>query len=434
VPAFRDGNDDGRGIGKGGCMKQRLLRDAVHGDIELDSLELALVDTPEFQRLRGIKQLGTASLVYPSAVHTRFEHSLGTSWMARTMIAVLRRTASISDDEAAAIRLAALVHDITHIPFGHTLEDERRVLPRHDKDESRFDHFLRRSSLARHLQKSGYQEQVVKILKGEAGFASDIVTGAITADLLDYLKRDTYFVGFSQHYDARIFQSFILEEGRFVVNLEKHGMLRRDALSELINLLRIRYTLTERVYFHHAKIASGAMISKAVEAAMSRGLAAEELREFRDDTLLGKLLECYGDQPAIAHMVQCLHARQLYRACFVLTVEVGEARQKEIVERYHDRPEDRESLENAVAQALGVEPYKVIVYCPSIRMSLPEAEVRVRLETGRVIPLSDSNNEEIRVLKQKHKSLWRFFIFLDRDAWGQRDLAHQTATRCLALD
>jgi uncharacterized protein len=413
-------------------MKQRLLRDAVHGDIELDSLELALVDTPEFQRLRGIKQLGTASLVYPSAVHTRFEHSLGTSWMARAMITVLRRSAPISDDEASAIRLAALVHDITHIPFGHTLEDERRVLPRHDKDENRFDHFLRQSSLAHHLHKSGYQEQVLKILQGEAGFASEIVIGAITADLLDYLKRDTYFVGFTQYYDARIFQSFLLEEGRFVVNLEKNGMLRRDALSELVNLLRIRYTLTERVYFHHAKIASGAMISKAVEAAMNLGMAAEELREFRDDTLLWNLQKRYGDQPAIAHLVQCLHARQLYRACFVLSVDVGEERQKGIVERYHERPQDRESLETAVAQALGIEPYKVIVYCPSIRMSIPEAEVRVRMDTGRVIPLSDSNNEEIRVLKQKHKFLWRFFIFLDRDSWGQRDLAHQTASRWLA--
>jgi uncharacterized protein len=176
--ASRGGNNDEHGIGEGGRMKQKLLRDAVHGDIELDALELALVDTPEFQRLRGIKQLGTACLVYPSAVHTRFEHSLGTSWMARAMIAALRRTAPISDDEAAAIRLAALVHDVTHIPFGHTLEDERRVLPRHDKDEGRFAHFLQQSSLAQHLHRSGYQDQVLRILKGEAGFASEIVTGS----------------------------------------------------------------------------------------------------------------------------------------------------------------------------------------------------------------------------------------------------------------
>ena len=412
-------------------MKQKLVRDAVHGDIELDALEIELVDTPEFQRLRGIRQLGTAYLVYPSATHSRFEHSLGTSWMAKAMIDSLRRTASISTDEATAIRVAALLHDITHIPFGHTLEDERRVLPRHDKDEERFAHFLLESSLAERLRRSGYQDQVLRILRGEAGFASDIVLGAITADLLDYVKRDTYFVGFSQCYDARVFQSFVLDGGRFVVNLEKHGMLRRDALSELINLLRIRYTLSERVYFHHSKIASGAMISKAVELALRLGLRHEDLRTLKDETLIWMLRENYGGTPAVAHIVHCLESRQLYRACFVLTIDVGEDRQKEIVDRFHSNQGDREKLEAAVARTLGLEPYKVIVYCPSIGMSLPEAEVLVRLETGSIVPLSGSNNEEIHVLKQKHKALWRFFVFIDRGAWDQCELARATAAELL---
>lgn len=414
-------------------MRGKLIRDAVHGDIELEPLEMELVDTPEFQRLRGIKQLGTACLVYPSATHTRFEHSLGTSWMARTVIEALRRTVSISEAEATAIRVAALLHDVTHIPFGHTLEDERRVLPRHDKDESRFAHFLLESSLAERLRASGFQDQVVRILKGEAGFASEIVMGAISADLLDYLRRDTYFVGFAQYYDPRVFQSFILEGGRFVVNLEKHGMLRRDALSELTNLLRIRYSLTERVYFHHTKIASGAMISKAVELAIQSGLRFENLRELKDETLMWVLREGFGNNPAVARIINCLESRQLYRACFVLNVDVGEGRQKEIVERFHDSPGDREHLEAGVAGALGIEPHQVIVYCPSIGMSLPEAEVLVRLENGSIVPLSSSNNEEIRVLKQKHKALWKFFVFIDRAAWDQRELARRTVAKLLPL-
>ncbi|MBZ5497897.1 MAG: HD domain-containing protein [Acidobacteriia bacterium] len=413
-------------------MKGKLLRDAAHGDIELEPLEVELVDTPEFQRLRGIKQLGTAYLVYPSATHTRFEHSLGTSWMARRMIEALRRTGSISPDEATAICVAALLHDVTHIPFGHTLEDERRVLPRHDKDETRFAHFLLESSLAKRLQTSGYQDQVLRILRGEAGFASEIITGAITADLLDYLRRDTYFVGFSQYYDPRVFQSFILDRGRFVVNLEKHGMLRRDALSELVNLLRIRYTLSERVYFHHTKIASGAMISKAVELAISSGLQLKEMHKLKDETLIWILRERNGTNPAIAHILNCLESRQLYRACFVLTVDVGEDRQKEIVDRYHFSPADREQLEARIAGAAGLEAHQVIVYCPSIGMSLPEAEVLVGLENGRIVPLAGSNNEEIRVLKQKHKALWKFFVFIDRGAWDRREPARSAAAELLS--
>src|SRR5215469_12463948 len=264
--------------------KGKLIRDAVHGDIEMSSLEVELMDTPEFQRLRGIKQLGTAYLVFPSAVHTRFEHSLGTSWMAYRMLNAVRRTTDISADDENLIRVSALLHDLTHIPFGHTLEDERRVLPRHDKDAERVEHFYRRSSVGRILKRAALQDAVVETIRGNDTFAADIVGGAISADLLDYLRLDTYFCGLSQYYDPRIFESFIIDGNRLVVNVEKHGMLRHDALSELVNLLRIRYTLSERVYFHHTKVSSDAMISKAVELALREGLSVEELRTLRDAT------------------------------------------------------------------------------------------------------------------------------------------------------
>src|SRR5215813_7209751 len=283
--------------------KRKLIRDAVHGDIEMDPLEVELMDTPEFQRLRGIKQLGTAYLVFPSAVHTRFEHSLGTSWMARRMIDSVRRSRNISADEETLIRVAALLHDITHIPFGHTLEDERRVLPRHDKDEERVDYFLNQSAVGRILKREGFQDEIIDAIRGDDTYRSDIVGGAISADLLDYLRRDTYFCGLSQYYDPRIFESFIVEKGRLVMNLEKHGMLRHDALSELVNLLRIRYTLSERVYYHHTKVSSGAMISKAVELALREGMTVSELRTLGDETLAWTLRELYSRNSTVVHLL-----------------------------------------------------------------------------------------------------------------------------------
>src|SRR3954462_7187213 len=162
--------------------KKKLIRDAVHGDIEMSGLEVELMDTPEFQRLRGIKQLGTAYLVFPSAVHTRFEHSLGTSWMAHRILESVRRNQSVSADDERVIRVSALLHDLTHIPFGHTLEDERRVLPRHDKDEERVEYFYRRSAVGRILKREGVQDAVIDIIKGNETYASDIVGGAISAD------------------------------------------------------------------------------------------------------------------------------------------------------------------------------------------------------------------------------------------------------------
>ena len=401
--------------------KRKLIRDAVHGDIEMTALEVELMDTPEFQRLRGIKQLGTAYLVFPSAVHTRFEHSLGTSWMAHRMLNVLRRSAEITADEENLVRVSALLHDVTHIPFGHTLEDERRVLPRHDKDEERVEHFYRRSAVGRILKREGLQDAVIGTIKGNNTYASDIVGGAISADLLDYLRRDTYFCGLSQYYDPRIFESFIMDGGRLVVNVEKNGTIRLDTLSELVNLLRIRYTLSERVYYHHTKIASGAMISKAVELALREGLTVEELRALRDETLIWTLQELYTRNPTIAHLLGRLESRQLYRACYVLTNEIGEKRRQEIVGRFHHDLEAREAAEKTIARGSGVQPHEIIIYCPSFGMSLSEAEVPARLDRGQILPLSASNNEEIRILKDKHKGLWKFFVLIDRDVWDRRD-------------
>ena len=414
--------------------RRKLIRDAVHGDIEMSPLEVELMDTPEFQRLRGIKQLGTAYLVFPSAVHTRFEHSLGTSWMAHRILESVRRNYAVSADEERRIRVSALLHDITHIPFGHTLEDERRVLPRHDKDEERVEYFLRQSAAGRILKREGLQDEVIATIKGAGSLASDIVGGAISADLLDYLRRDTYFCGLSQYYDARIFESFIIENGRLVVNLEKNGMLRLDALSELINLLRIRYTLSERVYYHHTKVSSGAMISKAVELALREGLSVGELRTLKDDTLIWILRERYTKHATVAHLLDSLESRQLFRACYVLSTAIGEKRRQDIVGRFHHDLEARELAETSIAGAAGIQPGEIIVYCPSYGMSLSEAEVPVRLEKGEVRPLSAANNEEIRILKEKHKELWKFYVLIDRDVWDRRDSVQRAAAEYFGFE
>jgi HD superfamily phosphohydrolase len=409
-------------------MSGKLVRDAVHGDIQFGPLEIELIDTPEFQRLRGIKQLGTAYLVFPSALHTRFEHSLGTSWMARRLTEAVQRSHPVHPDEAQLIRVAALLHDITHIPFGHTLEDERRVLPRHDKDVDRVRYFLEQGSVGRILEREGIQRAIVEALTDGHSLVADIAGGPISADLLDYLRRDTYFCGLSQYYDARIFESFVVENGRLVMNLEKRGVLRRDALSELVNLLRIRYTLSERVYYHHTKIASGAMICKAVELALLEGFKPEELRTLKDETVLFTLRQRFATHSGIVHLVDGLERRDLYRACTTLTVDIGEARRQAVVDRFHYDARQREQAERALAASAGLQPHQVIIYCPSFGMALPEAEVPVRMEGGKVLPLSGSNNEEIRILKDKHKALWKFFVLVDRRAWDKHEALARAAT------
>ena len=172
-------------------MAGKLIRDAVHGDIRFDALEMAVVDTPPVQRLRGIRQLGASHLVYPSAVHTRFEHSLGTAWLAKRLLAELaERGTPLPPEDQVAVPLAALLHDVTHVPFGHTFEDERRLFGRHDEDEHRLDHFLSEPTLASALARSGVGQRVRQLLTERSGVAAEVVSGTICADLLDYLRRD----------------------------------------------------------------------------------------------------------------------------------------------------------------------------------------------------------------------------------------------------
>ena len=182
----------------------------------------------------------------------------------------VRETGTVVDAELEQlIGVAALLHDVTHVPFGHTLEDERCLFPRHDKG-ARLAKLLN-GALGERLARLGLRDAVAAML-GVATvavplWARQIVSSTIDADLLDYLRRDSYFAGLAQNYDDRIFRYFIVDNGQLAINMTKHGMERPDARSETVQLLRMRYFLTERVYYHHTKVAAGAMISKAVELA-----------------------------------------------------------------------------------------------------------------------------------------------------------------------
>src|SRR5690606_15442319 len=148
-------------------------------------------------------------LVYPGCMHTRFDHSLGTLAMAeRILETVGKGSRAVLNPDRRLIRTAALLHDVSHIPFGHTFEDERKVLPRHDTPD-RFEIFLSAGELGRELRRQGLYDEVLSLLQaGPNGgdWRSDVVAGSIDADLLDYLKRDAYFAGLSQSYDERIFR------------------------------------------------------------------------------------------------------------------------------------------------------------------------------------------------------------------------------------
>src|ERR671915_1923349 len=102
-----------------------VIRDPLWNNIRVDDVALLLIDTATFQRLRYVRQLGLAYLVYPGATHTRFEHALGTYHLARRAFALLEEQTDvpIDPDECQLVRLAALLHDVGHYPYSHALEE-----------------------------------------------------------------------------------------------------------------------------------------------------------------------------------------------------------------------------------------------------------------------------------------------------------------------
>lgn len=423
-------------------MSYKTFRDAVHGDIHFSREEVRIIDTAPVQRLRGIKQLGSSNLVYPSAVHTRFEHSLGTCWVAKRMLSCIEEHYGmrIPEEELQLVSIASLLHDITHIPFGHTFEDERLVFPRHDEDQSRLRFFLEDPALATELKALGLRDEVERLLLVKDHFSeqkpyiSQIVSHTICADLLDYLKRDAYFCGLVHAYDDRIFRYFRIIDDCLAFDLQKGGLIRPDAISEITHLLRLRYLLTERVYFHHAKIASGVMISKAVEMCVSRGLKLRDLYWLRDDSLLYALRVSFGAHGPLVELLNKIERRFLLCRGYVLTPRIGETHQRKFVSLYHQNDEGtREDAEVQIAKAVGVPGHAITIYCPKLGVSLKEARVRVLIDSGMPRSLETLGNREIDALSQKYRDLWRFYVFLDRDYMSKIRELGETCTEFFGL-
>ncbi len=431
-----------------------ILRDPVHGDIELSRDELRLVDTVEFQRLRGIKQLGSAAFVYPGATHTRFEHSLGTLHVCEQLLLACNKNAAkaadclhVSEVERRLLRTAALLHDVTHIPFGHNIEDQTGLLPRHDEPE-RFRAMLGDTELGAELQRQGLRDDVLAILTGEGRavppFWRQVVSDTIDADLLDYLRRDAHYTGLELRYDRRVIDYFRVDKksGQMFVDCEKNGMLREDIVSELLRVLECRYHFSERVYYHHAKIAAGALLSRMVELALQSGaLTASELQSLTDELLVFRLGEIeLGDAKAterLRRFVARFRRRALPKRVLVLPLYQNHGVQDELLRTYFTpgQPEARfrwEAEMERLAQREFGQSIDVILYCPKRRMQLKEAKTLVRFPGvgDRTLPL-DAFAEQIprlRDLAESYPRMWKLYVFTSLE---DRALRRRLQTMCM---
>jgi HD superfamily phosphohydrolase len=299
-------------------LSGEVVRDPLWHNIRLEPAAVRVVDTPAFQRLRYVRQLGHAFLVYPGATHSRFEHALGTYHLAGRALSGLGEGGDLDGFDATdtlLVRLAALLHDIGHYPFSHALEEDG--FPSHEALGAAS---LRSAPLAEALAESGVGNAAVgAVITGTSAHPlAGLVSGSIDLDKIDYLKRDALMCGvpYGEIDVDRLLACLVVVEleGRRCVGVREKG------LAALESLLFAKYQMYRNVYWHHAARSANAMFKRLVASAVRDGaIQPAALGEATDDALVHDLMA--SDRTGIA---RALRERRLYkRALEVVPGELG---------------------------------------------------------------------------------------------------------------
>ena len=242
-------------------MKKNYLDivDPIHDFIRVYDHELKIIDTPIFQRLRRIRQLSGAHLTYPAAQHTRFEHSLGVMHIASQAGHALNEKGILKSYDIEVLRLAGLLHDIGHGPFSHIFEEI--IQQKKFSHEGFGKEIILKSEIGDSLSKNGYDKNfITKVAFGDSKlqYMNEIISGALSADMMDYLLRDGYFTGaeHAQIDHKRITQSLDV--------YKKKLALERSALYSFESMMHSRYQMFKAVYFHKTVRAAEVMLLEAL--------------------------------------------------------------------------------------------------------------------------------------------------------------------------
>lgn len=418
----------------------------VTGFVQLSRAELGVLAHPAMQRLRWVNQIGLASIVFPGVSHTRLEHSIGTLGVATQMLDLLeqrhRKASRASGDsggqwildspltamETTLTRLGALLHDVGHVSFGHTLEDELGLLTPHDS-EDRLDHVFERTCW--NGQEGRSLRAVIDLEYGPMFEQSDIglsptdalrllissqsvpsasrpssvrwqvcrslIADTLCADLLDYLYRDRYHMGMPGYLSLRVASYLEIRrrvrsphESRLVVNLQTRGRRRTDAITELLAMLQLRHELFEVVFYHRAKLAATAMLERALSehsecmanGDSSRHRLLDLLLDSSDIEFLGIVARESGIQAqetgsdsrraegllAVERLLVALRHRRLHKPVFDRSaLQLPSTVRERIRSLYAGGPQgasNRLNLARLLEDALGMARGALVIYCP----------------------------------------------------------------------
>ncbi|HTW56253.1 MAG TPA: HD domain-containing protein [Thermoplasmata archaeon] len=340
----------GRAARRGAPRKS--IFDPVHGPISLDGPAVALIGTPEFQRLWGIRQTGFAHLVFPGANHTRLEHSLGTYWVARE----IARRLELGPDEVDRVAAAGLLHDLGHPPFSHTLDGPLREVTGYDHERLSRLRIEGRDpvggpaagAVAEALERFGLVPRAVAdLIDPRAASAgprrlSEILHGPIDADRIDYMQRDAHYTGVAHGAAdaARLLDTLRSAGGRLA--------FAEKGLAAVEGFLIGRVLMYSAVYYHKTVRAAEMMAQAAVERLPGYPTDARALFGLTDGEMLVRLEAAGGASERLARALAGRRLHKRVRGWRTLDPKSRAAWRKLL----HDPPA-RRALEDRLAERLG---------------------------------------------------------------------------------
>ncbi|GAB3665947.1 HD domain-containing protein [Halopiger thermotolerans] len=385
----------------------KVIKDSVHDHLQVEGVARDLLDTPLVQRLRGISQLGTVSLVYPSANHTRFEHSLGVYHLACKALEQL----GIEGRRADRVQAAALLHDVGHGPFSHNLESltHRRTGRYHDD----VDDLLVDGTVGDVLRDHDLDpERIAGLIAGEGRFGQ-LVSGELDVDRMDYLVRDAHHTGvpYGTIDHERLVRELTFVDGELVLD--------EGNVQAAESLLVARALMNPTVYSHSVARISKAMLRRAAERLLERtDLDAETLQRMDDADLIVALRSCEETQ----EFSRRLDERDLYkRAVWAEIDDVPGG----VIESDHESVRE---FEREIADRAAVDQEYVILDIPS-RPSMTESTTRVMVNgdirrLGQQSPL-------VEALRAAQYSQWRLGVYSPPEI---RERVGRAAVDVLGLD
>ncbi len=375
----------------------KLVKDPVHGQVVVPDEDLPLLDSPGVQRLRRIKQIGLGDLVYPGANHTRFEHSLGSMYIAGE----LGRRMGLDGDSLRMIRVAALLHDIGHGPLSHTSEKFASMASGIDHSRLTEREILEGRTSEVLIEAGMHPEEIAPLASGRNDDIGRILHSPIGVDRMDYLMRDAHYTGVAYG---------VIDYDRIISTLVFHGgeiVIREKGAQAAESLLVARFLMYPSVYLHHVARIGDAMMLRSLEELRRGGLPVEEIMGMDDLTLL-TTLKASGGMPA--EMVRRILERDLFkRAVYLPSDRVPDL--GGLLQMSGDRARIR-ALEDEIAQSAGLDPGDVLV---DIQNPPSTEEIGIKVLRGGKVEFLEERSPLVKSLKEAEWNYWRFGVYCPKD-------------------